>query len=297
MSTSAGQARHTRPQLGILLMLGAIASLAVMEAGAKWLMQKHPYEMVVWGRYAFHFAFTLPIFLTPATIGLVRTGRPVLHITRSMFLVGGTFFGIGALSLLPLADATALVFTVPLIVTLISPWILNEPVGWRRRAAIAVGFLGVLVILRPGSGFMQWAALLPLCASLCYACYQVSTRLLSFTDHPLTLFFYTSLVGTIVTSLMAPFVWSPLTAAEWGIMAGIGFFGFFGQYLLIRAFQIAEASTVSPFIYSQILFATFFGWLLFDDLPGLWVVVGATIVVASGLYIWQRERHVAEAAA
>ena len=239
-------------------MIGTIFCLSVMEAGAKYLTQNQPYEMVVWGRYLFHFLLTVPIFLTPATIGLVRTGRPAMHVLRSLFLAGGTLAGIGAISLMPLAEATALVFSAPLLVTLMSPWVLNEPVGWRRRAAIAVGFLGVVIILRPGTDFLQWAALLPLLASLCYACYQVSTRLLSFSEHPLTLFFYTSVVGLAVTTPMALVVWSPMTGIEWLILLFVGFFGFTGQFLLIKAFQFAEASTVAPFIYVQLLFAGFF---------------------------------------
>lgn len=271
------------------MMLGCIACLSVMEAGAKYLTQTQPYEMVVWGRYVFHFAFTIPIFMTPGTFRLLQTRRPAMHFLRSMCLVCGTVATIGALSLLPLAEATALVFSAPLIVTLISPWILGEAVGWRRRLAIAFGFVGVLIILRPGTGFFQLAALLPLIASLCYACYQVSTRLLSFTDHPLTLFFYTSLVGAIISSVVVPFVWSPMTTEEWAILVGVGFSGFTAQYMLIKAFQLAEASTVSPFIYVQLLFAISFGWWIFDELPDIWVLVGATVVVASGLYIWWRE--------
>jgi len=289
---NAGSAPHQRthrPQLGILMMLGTITCLSVMEVGAKYLTQTQPYEMVVWGRYLFHFAFTLPIFMTPATIGLIRTRRLPMQTLRALFLVGGTFSGIGALSLLPLAEATALIFTAPLLVTLLSPFILKEPVGWRRRAAIAVGFVGVLIILRPGTEFMKVAALLPLLASLFYACYQVSTRLLSFTDHPLTLFFYTSFVGAVVSSAVVPFYWSPLSGEEWLILVGVGFMGFAGQYLLIKAFQYAEASTVSPFIYAQLLFAVFFGWSVFGELPDIWVLLGAAVVIGSGLFIWWRE--------
>ncbi len=287
--------RSSRPRLGILLMIGAIFCLSVMEAAAKYLTATQPYETVVWGRYLFHFLLTVPIFLAPTTIRLVRTGRPAMHILRSLFLAGGTLAGIGAISLMPLAEATALVFSAPLLVTLMSPWALGEPVGWRRRSAIAVGFLGVLIILRPGTDFLQWAALLPLLASLCYACYQVSTRLLSFSEHPLTLFFYTSLVGLAVTTPMAFAVWSPPTAGEWLLLLFTGFFGFAGQFLLIKAFQFAEASTVAPFIYVQLPFAGAFGWWLFGDLPDLWVLLGAAVIIGSGLYIWRRETRRAAA--
>ena len=143
----------------------------------------------------------------------------------------------------------------------------------------------MVIILRPGTDFLQWAALLPLLASLCYACYQVSTRLLSFSEHPLTLFFYTSVVGLAVTTPMALVVWSPMTGIEWLILLFVGFFGFAGQFLLIKAFQLAEASTVAPFIYVQLLFAGFFGWRLFGDLPDVWVLLGAAVVICSGLYI------------
>ncbi len=288
-AATAIPARATRPALGILMMIGAIFCLATMEAAAKYLTRTQPYEMVVWGRYLFHFLWSLPLFLTPATIGLIRTRQPVRQAVRALYLVGGTFAAFGAISLLPLAEATALVFSAPLIVTLLSPWVLNEPVGWRRRAAIAVGFVGVLIILRPGTAFLQWAALLPLLAGLCYACYQVTTRLLSFSEHPLTLFFYTSLVGLLVTAPMAPAVWSPMSGFEWTILVVVGFFGFAGQFLLIKAFELAEASTVAPFIYVQLLFAGLYGWWIFGERPDLQVLLGAAVVIGSGLYIWRRE--------
>jgi drug/metabolite transporter (DMT)-like permease len=288
--------RANNPQLGILLMVSAIVALAAMEAVAKQLTKDYPFLFVAWARYAFHMLAILPFFVSAKGIRFLGTGRPWLHGLRTMILATATLFFFGALGEMPLADATALVFTTPLIVTAVSAAFLGETVGWKRWAAVLVGFGGVLVIVRPSPDFTNWIALLPLATGFCYAAYQLSTRILSATDHVMTLFFYGALGGALVLSCIVPFYWAYPTLADWGLLALMGAFGAIGQYFVIRSLQIAEASIVSPFIYTQLIWATIFGLILFDQFPDQWVLIGAAIVVASGLYIWHRERGLAKAA-
>ncbi len=289
-TSTALPGRTRNPQLGIALMVIAVANLGAMEAIAKVLIADYPMPMIAWSRWGFQFLLCLPFFMTPRTVGYLRTRRPVLHALRPLILVTASFSFIGALSQMQLATATSLVFTAPLLVTALSPLLLAEVVGLRRRVAVAIGFCGVLVILRPSPNFDNWIALLPLLAGFCYAAYQLTTRHLSGTEPAMTQFFYVGLGGFIVTSMVVPFFWVLPTLTAWGLLALSGVLGLVGQLLVIKAFEAADASIVSPFIYTQIIWATTFGFVLFGDLPDLWTIVGASIVVASGIYIWHRER-------
>lgn len=288
-------ARLPRNQLGILLAVAAIFCLATMEASAKFLIEDYPIQMVVWARFTLHFLVTLPIFFIGGRRRYLHTGRPVAHVVRSLILLLASVLFIGALTKIPLAEATSLVFTAPLIVTALSALILHEQVGPRRWIAILVGFAGVLVILRPSADF-NWYLLLPLATGFCYAGYQFATRVLSFTEPTLTLFFYTVVAGVVVSSAALPFYWITPDLEAAAIFVITGLFGFLGQFLMIRALQEGEASIVAPFIYTQLIWATIFGFFLFGDFPDLWTFIGAGIVVGSGIYIWYRERVRARAA-
>ncbi len=287
---SAPHARTRHSQLGITLMVVAVLNFGAMEAIAKLLIADYPMPMIAWSRWGFHFLLCLPFFLHPRNHGYLRTRRPVVHTLRPLILVTATFAFIAALADMQLAAATALVFTAPLLVTALSPLLLSEVVGTRRRIAVAVGFCGVLVILRPSPEFNNWIALLPLLAGACYAGYQLTTRHLSGTEPAMTQFFYVGLGGFLITSMVVPFFWKSPTLASWGLLALSGVFGLAAQWLAIKAFEAADASVVSPFLYTQIIWATLFGFVLFGDLPDLWTIAGASIVVASGIYIWSRER-------
>lgn len=288
--------RRPRNQLGILLMVGSIFCLAAMEAIAKILVEDYPVQMVVCARLGLHFLVTLPLFFFGGRLHLLKTGRPVLHSARSLVLVLASFLFITALTRIPLAEATSLVFTAPFIVTALSAMFLKERVGARRWIAILVGFAGVIVILRPSTDF-NWFLLLPLATGICYACYQVTTRVLSFTEPTLTLFFYTVAAGTVVSGALLPFYWVTPDIEGTGLFLLTGALGFMGQYLVIRALQEGEASTVAPFLYTQLIWATLFGVVLFGNFPDLWTFIGAAIVIGSGIYIWHRERRRALAAA
>lgn len=287
--TGEAVARRPRNQLGILLMILAVSCLAAMEASAKLLIEDYPIEMVVWARLTLHFIVTLPVFFFAGRLRFLRTQRPGLHLVRSMFILIASLLFIGALTKIPLAQATALVFTSPLLVTALSALILRERVGIRRWLAILVGFIGVVVLLRPGGDF-DWFLLLPLATGFCYAGYQFSTRVLSFTEPTLTLFFYTAVAGAVITTAALPFYWVTPDLEGAAIFLMTGLLGFLGQFFMIRSLQEGEASTVTPFMYAQLIWATLFGLFLFGNFPDVLTFVGAGIIVGSGIYIWHRER-------
>ena len=219
----------------------------------------------------------------------MRTQRLGIQLFRSLLLLITTMLFFTGISLIPLADASAIMFVAPILVTALSIPMLGEQVGARRWASIAVGFIGALIVIRPGGDSVQLAALLPFGAACCYALYQVITRSLSHSDQPLTTLIYTALVGAVIMCFVVPFYWKAPDANGWLIMILIGFLGGVSQFTLIKAFQSAPATTVTPFSYSSLIWATLYGFLVFGDLPDAWTIIGAIIIAASGLYIFHRE--------
>jgi drug/metabolite transporter (DMT)-like permease len=276
-------------RLGIGLVCCGVVLFAVGEAFVKVLVPKHDVPQIVWARYVFHAAVFFVLFPTAGIARQLRTTRPLLHVARSLLMLLATTLFFTALRYLPLADAVAINFAAPLLVTALSIPLLGEKVGWRRWCAIVVGFLGVLLIIRPGLGVMHWAAVLPLGTAVCYSLYQVLTRIAARTDNVQTSLFWTSAVGVLVSSCIVPFFWTTPTLASWGWMIALGAVYGVGHYLLIRGLEIAQASVVSPFIYTQIVWAAALGYLFFGDLPDGFTVTGVCIVIGSGLYIWRRE--------
>lgn len=276
-------------RLGILLFCGGVALFALGQAFVKVLAPRYETVQIVWARYVFHAAVFFVLFARTGIARQIATRRPFLHLGRSLLMVVGTTFYFTALRYLPLADAVAIMFASPLLVTALSIPLLGERIGWRRWCAILVGFCGVLLIIRPGLGVMHWAAVLPLGTAVCYAFYQVMTRIAARTDDARTSLFWTSLVGVLVTSAAVPFFWRMPDPAGWGWMIALGAVYGIGHYLLIRGLEIAEASVVSPFIYTQILWAAALGFAYFGDVPDAVMLGGAAVVIASGLYIWRRE--------
>ncbi|MGE0736238.1 MAG: DMT family transporter [Alphaproteobacteria bacterium] len=278
-------------QLGILLMCGAMVFLAVSEALIKKLTQTVPFPVAGWGRFLFHFLSTVPFFLMAGRWRLIRTRRPVLHTIRAVAIFAGTFMFFAAVTTMPLAEATSIVFAAPLFVTALSALFLGERLGPFHWMAVAAGFVGVVIIIRPGPGFADWIALLPLATALCYATFQIFTRVLSYTEHYLTVFFFTGFGTLVLMSFVVPFYWVSPTWSDWGWMAVSGLFGSVGQFLLTRAFHKAEASVISPFMYTQIIWTIGLGMLLFGNFPDLVTFIGMAIIVASGIFIWHRNRR------
>jgi len=278
---------------GIALMCGAVACFAMLDTTAKYLNLYMSTLQVVWARYTGAFLFPFIVSNPWSRPGLTRTTRPVLQLVRSVLLLASTLFNFMALRYLQLDEAIALVFSTPFFVAALSGPMLGEWVRWRRWTAIAVGFVGVLVVTRPGAASFQPAALLSLSAALCYALYSIITRSLARTDSNETTLFYSNIVGALALLPVVPFVWTtpsdPLVIA---LMVATGVIGSFGHYLLIAAHRLAPAAVLSPFIYTEIVLVIALGFLVFGDLPNRYTLTGAAIVVASGLYILHRERKV-----
>lgn len=281
--------RIQNSRLGIFLLCAGVAFFGIGEACVKTLAAEYDILQVVWARYVFHALVFLAIFSRSGIISQMKTSRPFLHIARSITLMIGTVSFFTALIYLSLPEAVAINFVAPLLVTALSIPFLGEKVGPRRWAAICVGFLGVLVIIRPGLGVMHWAAFLPLITAISYAGYQIMTRIAGRTEDTKTSLFWTSTVGVIVMSCIVPFVWKAPDATAWVIMVTTGAVFGFGHYLLIRAFEVAAVSTLSPFLYTQIIWVTIISIVVFDQFPDQFSILGAAIVIGSGLYIWHRE--------
>jgi drug/metabolite transporter (DMT)-like permease len=276
---------------GIALMCGAVACFACLDTSAKFLGREMSVIQVVWARYAGAFALAFALSNPLTRPGLMRTSRPAVQIGRALALVLSSFLNFLALRYLQLDQALAITFSTPFLVAVLAGPILGEWVGARRWAAIGVGFIGVLVVARPGIGNIHPAALFSLAAAFTLAFYNVSTRLLARTDSSETTLFYSNLVGLLVTTPMLPSVWTPPHGGrEIILMAAIGALGTIGHYLLILAHRLAPASVLSPFMYTQLVWVLALGYGVFGDLPNNWTLLGAGIVVASGLYLLHRER-------
>ena len=275
---------------GILWMLLTMLIFACINAIAKYLALSYPVPQVVWARYAFHLLL-LALLLRGRLPRAAATKRLGLQLLRSSIMVITTGLYFTGIHFIPLADAGAIMFVAPILVTALSLPLLGEPVGPRRWAGVAAGFVGALIIIRPGLGVMQAAALLPFCAACLHALYQIATRKVSSIDPAITSLVYTALVGGLVASAVVPFFWTAPDAAGWALMALLGFLGGVGHFALIKAFQAAPVATVTPFGYTILLWVTLFGFVLFDDLPDAWTIVGALVIVASGLYIFHREQQ------
>ena len=277
-------------------MCGAVATFSCLDTTGKYLLHYMDPLEVVWARYFGAFVLAL-FFLNPVTKpGMLVTRRPILQIARSALLLFSTGLNFFALRYLQLDEALSILFSTPFIVAVLCGPLLGEWVGWRRWTAIGVGFFGVLLVARPGFGGLHPAALLSLASAVCYALYVIATRILSRSDSSETTLFYSNLVGAVAMLPVVPFVWStPPSAFIVALMVLIGAFGSGGHYLLILGHRLAPASALAPFIYTQMVWTTTLGFLVFGDVPPHWTIVGGLIVVSSGLYLLNRERKVGKA--
>ncbi|MFP9136859.1 DMT family transporter [Devosia sp. XGJD_8] len=287
-----------RRLFGIGLVLAAYFLFVCLDGSAKWLgLVGIPALQVMFVRYAVHLGLAAAINLPSKGLSLLRTNSPGLELLRAGALVGSTLCNFTAVRYLPLTVTGAITFTVPLIVTALSVFILRETVGWRRWTAIAVGLFGVLIIVRPGTEVFHPATLLSLGGAVSYACYAMLTRRLAGVDSAGTQQFYGAALPTIVLApfAIATWIW-PTNALDWTVLALIGVIGFSGHQFITVAHRFAPASALAPFAYVQILFFTSISWLVFNQPPDIWLFIGAPIVMGSGLYIWLRERALARPA-
>jgi drug/metabolite transporter (DMT)-like permease len=276
---------------GIGLFCAACFCFALLDTSGKWLNGHLPVLEVVWARYAAHFVLSL-VFVNPwTTPNLLSTQHPWLQIGRSTLLLLSTAFNFFALRYLQLDQTTSIIFSTPFLVALLAGPMLGEWIGPRRWAAIIVGFIGVAVVTRPASGFHP-AMILSLLAAICYALYSVTTRILAAHDSTATTVFFSALVGTVISSIPLPFLWStPSEPLVIGGMVAIGALGWIGHLFLIMAHRLAPAPALAPFVYTQLIWAMAGGFLVFGDVPAEITLVGAGIVVLSGLYLIYRERR------
>lgn len=276
---------------GIGMMCAALVFFAGLDATVKWLGNSISAIEIVWARYAGQFVLTI-VLVNPWTMrGVWRTSRPVLHMVRSLFLFGITFANFVALRYLQLDQTMSITFSMPLFVALLAGPLLGEWIGPRRWIAIMVGFAGILVIVQPSSAGMHPAMLASLAGALCYALYNITTRQLAATDSTATMMFYSSAIGTLLSTVPLPWFWTgPTEAGVIVNMALMGVYGGAGHLLLVLAHRRAPAAVLAPFLYMQIIWMVLFGWLLFAQVPNQWTLFGTAIVIASGLYLITRER-------
>jgi drug/metabolite transporter (DMT)-like permease len=276
---------------GIGLFLSAIFLFACLDTLAKYMTRDMHVVQIAWGRYAFSSVFLLALMPRYGIIRPLRSARPWFQMFRALLLAATSLMFFLCVSYLPLADVVVIGFLAPLILTGLAHFVLGERVGIRRWLAILVAFIGVLVIIRPGFAVVHWAAVMALAMAACNAVYQLATRMLAGVDSAQTTIFFTNLMGTVAFSLLVPFFWAPPGLTGWLSMATLGFLGGLGHYLLIHAFGFAPASMLAPYAYTAILWVTFTGYLVFDQLPDAWTIVGAAIIIASGIYVLYREAY------
>jgi len=276
-----------------VLIIATGTVLAGMDAFAKFLALEVPIIMVLWGRYFFHTVITFGSYsIKTRSLQFLRARRPGLQLIRALALFGATFFMYVAITRMPLGDAAAIQFLAPVLVTALSGLLLGEHVGPRRWMAVACGFVGVLLVARPGSGVLGWNALLPLATAVLLAVYMMMTRIIRNKDDPAATTFYSTALGALILSFLVIFNWQSLTLIQWGLMVTMGAAGAVGHFMLVKAFHSAEASMLAPFTYVQVVAAILWGFLVFGDVPSIWTVAGASVVIASGLYVWYRESRV-----
>lgn len=257
-----------QPLRGIALICLAVLLFASHDALSKYLSGFYPIVMVVWARYVVHTLLMLVVFVPRTGLSaVVRTRRPLLQLARALCLIGTSLLFTTGLRYIPLAEATAVNFLAPLLVTALSVPLLGERVSRGQWIAVLAGFVGVLIVIRPGGALFTPAILLPLGSAFCFGCYQLLTRKLSATDSPTTSNFLTGIFNSLIMTALVPFFWTVPTFGHALFMLGLGTCGMLGHMLLTQAFRHAAPAMLAPFSYGQIIFAGMFGYLIFDHSP------------------------------
>lgn len=283
-------ARADRPLRGITLLLVSSIFLGTSDATSKYLSTTLPSIEIAWIRFLVFAVIMVPAMVPGSPLFALRTQRPMLQITRGVALLGSSLLFISGLRFLPIAEASATSFVSPLFVTALSIFFLGEKVGLRRWFATAVGLLGVLIVLRPGTSAFHPAAFFPVVSAFAWACTLILTRKMSGQERTVVTMTYSSIVGFAVLCALVPLVW--VTPSWHDILLGliIGVASTAGQWIVVLAFRYADASVLAPFSYIQLLWVTLLGFVIFGEVPDVWTVVGAAFIVASGLYTAHRER-------
>ena len=264
--------------------------LPVMDGLAKYLSADLPILQITWARYFFTVFFTLPIMFFFFNKQLIWSDKPKLQILRGLILLFANICFFYSISVIALAKALTLAFIAPLIVTAFSPLLLGEKVGFKRWTAVVIGFIGSLVVIRPGFLEINLASFSALGTGFLYGFYLIITRKLSTSDNPLLTLLITGIVGAVLVSLIIPFHWVKPTINQWSLMAGIGIFACIGHLFLILSLKYADASKLAPLGYTEIIPNVLIGYYFFSEIPDNWTYLGLVIIVLSGLYISRREQ-------
>jgi drug/metabolite transporter (DMT)-like permease len=290
LSTITARIARENRQAVVVMCIG-ILCLGVNDALAKWLTGFYPPIEIIFVRNLLALPMITAIVLWTGGTRALRTQHVGIHAFRGLLLVGGAYTFFRGLEVLPLAEATSLIFAAPIFITALSVPLLREAVGWRRWAAVIVGFIGVLIIVRPGAAAFQPASLFVVGTAMFYALGMISARWIGRGEDVWTMMFYIVLFPLLFSGLMVPFVWQTPDMAHLPLFLGLAVFGTLGMTLITQAFRLAPAAIVAPFEYTALIWASVLGWLVWGDIPGLWIYVGAAVIIASGIYIVVREAH------
>ena len=273
----------------IIFNLLAWVMLPIMDGIAKYLSSDIPVLQITWARYFFTVFFTLPIIFFLFKKYFVWTKKPKLQFLRGLILLIANICFFYSISVISLAKALTLAFIAPLIVTAFSPFLLGEKVGYRRWLAVIIGFVGYLVVIRPGFVEINFASIAALITGFMYGFYLIITRKLSSSDNPLLTLLLTGVVGAIIISLVMPIVWVQPSLKQWSLMAAVGIFACIGHYFLILSLKYADASKLAPFSYFEIVTNIIIGYYFFGDFPDNWTFLGLFIIISAGVYIYRRD--------
>jgi drug/metabolite transporter (DMT)-like permease len=285
--------RHPHALRGIALMVAAVSTFTCLDTTSKYLAQHYPVPAIVWARYVVHMVLMATVLGPRLGAGLLRTTNLRLQLIRGVVLAASSLVFLSALRLMPLAEAAAIAFMTPIIIAVLAAPVLGERVERHTWLALAGGFIGVLLIVRPGGGLFTPVAVLPLASACMMALYQMMTSKLAGRDAALTTLFYPAVIGTLLVPLIFPGeLMLPTEPLHAGLFVLIGVLGGLGHFLLIRAHDYAPSSVLSPFMYAQLLTALFLGWLVFRQLPDAIAVLGMAAIAASGLLLILGHRRI-----
>ena len=273
----------------IILNLSAWAVLPFMDTIAKYLSAEISFFQITWARYFFTVVWTLPFMFFFFRKNLKWSEDPKLQILRGITLLLANICFFYSISVISMAKALTLAFVAPLVTTALSPLFLDEKVGIRRWSAVIVGFIGSLVVIRPGFIEFNLATISALGTGCFYGVYLIITRKLHTTDNPLLTLLITGVVGAIISSLFVPIIWINLTQSQWLWLALMGIFACLGHLLLIYSLRYADASKLAPFGYFEIITNIILGYYFFKDFPDIWTFTGLIIIISSGTYVFKRE--------
>ncbi len=292
----AGPSHAQKPLVGIALVIAAVACFATLDTTTKFVGASVPLVMALWFRYLFQAVATTLIVLPTRGLSVFQTNHPRFQLLRGLLLMGSTMLAFVSLRHTPVAEFTAIISMTPLVITVLAAYRLKERVSSLRWLLVIGGFVGTLIIIRPDSDDFNWALLLPLTLVGTSAWFQLLTSKMARTEDPVTMHFYTGWVGTLIASLILPFVWTTVESATvWYAMALVGLAGTVGHFVLILAYQRASAATLTPYLYCQIAFAMLGGWLIFSQVPDGWSLFGIAMIAtcgAAGAWLTVRDSRV-----